>query len=585
MNDSIQNLQQLERQYLVPFFKDGLFGFMNENGEQIIKPYVKQIDDDYLCGNIGDELLLLDNEIVGRNGAVVFRGDIVKVGRIGKGFLKINTLSCVKVIHYSGLNIFNTCFQDVKIIGSNYLALRKENRWALSALTGKILTDFVWDDVQQIDDVVVFRKSGKYKLVRENDLVKAADQVPIAFSQEFDEVKGWSQGKIWVRSGREQGVLNQNLKEWIKMDVQEIDPTFFGAIARTAVGYKLYEKSSTPSQQFVHAVVNQPWVAAQQNGSWYLIDPASKLAESPAFDSIVFNGPFAVGMRNDSLKIYLTKKEVVDLTYRAKIHFLPGRDSLFFLLVEDAEMKTVYDSKGKQLFETTFDRIEYNSESFFTVYKKEKRGLVGLNGKIIVQPEYDALGSVNLGLVQTLKNKKFGLLDVNRRREIKPEFEKNLVPYNATTLIASKKGLHGLVGWDGKVILPFEYEEILYWNDSSALVKKNFNWMFYNFVEGHALIDQVKKFKKVLDTDQEKILIVQQENKYGVISNRKGIIIPTTFTDIVNLGSPTAPLYFTEKHVEEASIFVVIYYNKKGVQLRRQVFEIEDYERIYCSDN
>lgn len=585
LTDSIQKLQQIEKYYLVPFLKDGSFGFMNENGEEIIKPITKQIDDDYLCGNIMDELLVLDNEIIARNGVVIYKGEILGVEHIGKGFLKINTTACARLVHSSGLNVMTNCFQNVKMINSNYLALKKDNRWAIATLTGRMLTDFSWDDIQQFEDVVVFKKSGKYKLVRENELAKAADQLPIPLSQEFDEVKNWPTGKIWVRSGREQGVFNLNLKEWIKTEVQEIEPTFFGAIAKSSLGYRLHEKSSSPSQQFIHVVVNQPWVSVQHDGSWRLIDPITKQFESPAFDSIMFNGPFAIGMNNDSLRIYLTKKDVVDLTHNSKIQFLPGRDSLFFLLVEEGEKKIIYDTKGKQLFVATFDRIEYNNEGFFTVHKKDKRGLIGINGKLIVQPEYDAIGSLNSGLVQTIKDRKFGLMDVVHKREIKPEYDKNLIPYNSSTLIAGKKGMHGLVGWDNKIILPFEYEEIQFWNDSSALVKKNFNWTIYNFVEGEIVIDKVKKFKKVLDTEQEKILIVQQENNYGVISNRKGIIIPTTFTDIINLGSASVPLYFTEKHVEEASIFVVIYYNKNGIQLRRQVFEIDDYERIYCSDN
>lgn len=585
LNDSIQKLQLLEKYYLVPFYKDGSFGFMNENGEEIIKPTSKQISDDYLCGNIMDEMLVLDNEIIARSGTVIYRGEMTDVEHIGKGFLKISNSSCGKVIHYSGLNVVTTCLQDVKIINSNYLAVKKDDRWAVSTLTGRMLTDYSWDDIQQFDDVVVFKKSGKYKLVRENDLAKAADQLPISFSQDFDEVKNWSNGMIWVRTGREQGVINQNLKEWIKKDLQEIEQTFFGATTNTSLGYKLYDNSSSPSQLFIHVEVNQPWVSVQQEGMWHLIDPVTKQFESPPFDSIMFNGPFAIGMINDSLRIYLTKNDVVELTHNSKIQFIPGRDSLFFLLVEEAEKKIVYDSKGKQLFVTSFDRIEYNNEGFFTVYKKDKRGLIALNGKLIVQPEYDAIGTVNKGIVQTIKDKKFGLLDVVRRKEIKTEYDKNLIPYNANALTTSKKGLYGMVGWDNKTILPFEYEEIQYWNDSSALLKKNFNWIIYNFIEQRFVIDKVKNFKKVLDTEQEKILIVQQENKYGVISNRKGIIIPATFTDILNLGSTTTPLYFTEKHVEEASLFVVIYYNKDGKQLRRQVFEIDDYERIYCSDN
>jgi hypothetical protein len=204
---------------------------------------------------------------------------------------------------------------------------------------------------------------------------------------------------------------------------------------------------------------------------------------------------------------------------------------------------------------------------------------------VIVQPDFDALGTVTQGMITVLKDKKFGFLDVINRREIKPEYEKNIVRYSATKLIAFKDGRYGLIGWDNKPVIPFDCEEIRYWNDSSALIRKNFNWTLYNFVEHKVLMDKIKSFKWVVDTHQEKILIVQQENNFGVISNTHGEIIPPTFTYIKNLGSASVPLYFTEKHVEEASIFVVIYYDNNGVQLRRQVFEADDYEKLYCSGN
>jgi hypothetical protein len=52
------------------------------------------------------------------------------------------------------------------------------------------------------------------------------------------------------------------------------------------------------------------------------------------------------------------------------------------------------------------------------------------------------------------------------------------------------------------------------------------------------------------------------------------------------VGSADEPLYFTEKHVSEASVFVVIYYDKNGKMLRREVYEeADDYEKIYCQQN
>jgi hypothetical protein len=80
-------------------------------------------------------------------------------------------------------------------------------------------------------------------------------------------------------------------------------------------------------------------------------------------------------------------------------------------------------------------------------------------------------------------------------------------------------------------------------------------------------------------------MIVQQNNTYGVLNNVRGVILQPTYTDIINIGSAEEPLYFTEKHVEEANIFIVIYYDKSGKLIRRQAFEPDEYEMIYCSTN
>ena len=71
-----------------------------------------------------------------------------------------------------------------------------------------------------------------------------------------------------------------------------------------------------------------------------------------------------------------------------------------------------------------------------------------------------------------------------------------------------------------------------------------------------------------------------------MLSNKRGTVIPISFSDLVNLGPADEPIYFTEKHVTEASIFVVIYYDGNGKLIRREVYDdSEEYEKIYCSDN
>lgn len=585
LNDSIRNMQELEKYILVPFFKNGSYGFMNEHGKEIIKPVFVEMPDEYLCGDITDKLIVVGNRILARNGTVLFRGVIQKIEDIGGGFIKVITPECVKVIHYSGFNLGEDCFQNAKLLGKNYIALQKANQWSVWTFAGRKLIDYEWDDIQTHNDVVIFVESKEYSLVRLVNIATAADKNAIEFSQRYDEVKKWATGLLWVRSGKVESVLDQNLKPWVKAANQKIVQSFFGAISQTSLGWKLHASPLRASQTFFRVKINEPWVTVQQDGYWHLIDPLNQQFQSPAFDSIDFTGPFSVGVKNDSIYVYLTKGKSLKLFQTTKVLFIPGKDSLSYLMIEDHNEKIIYDRDAQLLFRVTCDRIMYNNEGFFTIAEKNKYGIISYNGNLKLPAIYDAVGSINHGVVQTLKDKKFGLVSLTLGKEILPDFDRNLVRYHATAIIASQNGLFGLIDWNSKSITPFEFEEVQYWNDSSVLVKKNFRWIIYNFVEKKVIMDKIKTFKWVRVTDQEKILIVQQENKYGVISNKRGTIIPPTFTDIINLGSESVPLYFTEKHVEEASIFVVIYYDKNGKQLRKQVYETDDYEKIYCSDN
>ncbi|HET9054001.1 MAG TPA: hypothetical protein VFM90_07505, partial [Cyclobacteriaceae bacterium] len=86
-SDSIRNVQVLEKQYLVPFFKDNRFGFMNSRGEELVKASAASIPDEYLCGNITDELLIADGKIITRSGAVLAKTKTEATEFLGYGFM------------------------------------------------------------------------------------------------------------------------------------------------------------------------------------------------------------------------------------------------------------------------------------------------------------------------------------------------------------------------------------------------------------------------------------------------------------------------------------------------------------------
>jgi hypothetical protein len=584
LTDSIRAVQVLEQGYLIPFYNNGLYGFMNAQGEEIVEPFASEVDHEIICGNITEEILIANDQIRTRNGTVLYRGHALEVDDIDYGFLLIYDNTCGTVIHKSAF-LIERCVDDAVVLAGAYLAVKTQEKWTLYTLTGRQLPVGTFEQVESIDNILVLKRDGAYRLIHREEIAKALDQNEVMYSPSFDEVKRWDEANIWVRVGNTIGLLDMQLNEVLALSHREILQTFFGASLKSPSGFTLWNLKKGETMHYDTIQLQKPWVAGKAEGGWSLLDDTLTPVSNATFDSIYFIGPFSIGIRKDSLHTYFSSTVSITLNNLAGMKFLPGRDSAYYLVVEEGDKKTVYTEKGELLFTAGYDRIEYIGDQLFLTIRKEKRGIINQQGKVVVQPEFDAMGNLNDGTMPVLKDKKFGYLDVVNRREIKPVYEKNLVRYNHHYLIAFKGGKVGLIDWSNKPVTGFDYDEIQFWNDSTAIVKQNQSWVIYNFIEKKTVADKIRDFKWLRNDISEKIIRIHQENQYGIISNRKGVVLAATYSDIINLGSPSRPLYFTEKHVEEASIYVVIYYDEDGKFLRRQVFEADDYDEIYCTQN
>jgi hypothetical protein len=580
-NDSLQQVLVSNRNYLVPVLHHARYGFIDQEGKEVIEPQAAEIDAVYRCGNITEDVLVLPDKIVAQNGAVLLEGKILSLDDLGNGFLLVERENCFFVLHKSGFTVGDPCIEDARLIGGRFLSLRKNNEWSLWTLTGKMLLHYAWDSISSAGNVIIFQKGEKLQLATASGIAGIARRhQPLELTDAFDEVKAWSDSLLWVRAGDFQGALDQTLAIRIGFDKGDLTPAFFGAV-RSGQPVTLYGKTGRVISEGRDVRVQYPWIALKSGQFWKMLAPDGTII-SKAYDTLCFKGPFAIGMTKDSTRIYINRTTILEMTQPVSLEFIPGQDSSAYMLIGHDEKKSLYDQEGRKLFTLPCDKVQHAGQDIFMISKREKKGLVAADGKLLLPVEYDAIGSMKDGIVSLLKSMKFGALDVKHKRLIKPEYSKNLVRYNDHVLMAYKDGAFGFIGWDNKPLGNFEFAEIQYWNDSAAFVKKNHQWMIYDIRSKSVLLDKIKDYKLIRDTPGEKLAIIHHENKYGVLSSREGVMMPTTFTDIVNVGSSEAPLYFTEKHVEEASLFVVIYYSAKGVMLRKEVYEQEEYEKIYC---
>ncbi len=587
LNDSLRNVIKLEEGYWLPFLKNGKFGFMDDEGIETLAPEFDQIQDEYRCGNIIDDFLITSEGVISRTNKVLINGDIKAVEDLGFGLLLIETEGCQHLIHKSGFKLTPKCIIDARIVANQFVAIQDDKGWSLHAFNGRRLLTETYEDIRSEEEIVVLVKNQKSMLNTIAQIVRAADKNPLPDNMVFDEVRKLSTNRVLVKNGSLEGIVTTELKFEIPLDRQALTMTSFGFTKRTmnkvtTVG--LSEKIDQEEFNDIKPYLNWLGLYRPNNIKLYHL-PSARVVEDN-LDSLWFSNRLAFALKNDSINVIFASGRKMIFNASTKVSFVKSPDSVKYFYLEEKNKKQLYEvDSGAKRFLLEFDYIEDLGYNVFLIEQKEKKGLVGLDGKMIIPFDYDAIVKTSNHVASLLRDKKFGIYDLKNSRLVKANYERNLIFFNEGLLVAFKNGFYGFIDMEENSISNFEFDEVKPWSDSTAFVKKNFRWMIYHIYDKKILQAQIKDFYLIKDDPDERIAIIHKENEYGVLSNKRGLIIQPTFSDVLNLGTSDKPLYFTEKNVEEADVFIVIYYDQNGHLIRRHIYEADEYDRIFCRDN
>lgn len=589
-SDSLRMLDERNDGYWVPFYKNGLYGFMNDEGTEVMPPQFESIDSSYLCGDVAGDFLVTSSGVYSRGGALLLKKTPTRAADLGRGFLRIVDGTCHAVVHQSGFQVGDRCAEDVKIVADQFVAMKREGGWYLYAFNGRPLTTSPYDDVSNTDKLVVLKRYGKNIVVRAAQIAATAKMQALDESLVFDEVRAWGEGNLWVKNGVLEGVMGQDLRFIIPLGRQVLVKTSFGFTSRKDGKIQLTGVIPSVEAGVYDDILDYgDWIALRTGRQSMLYKVSASKVVADKLDSVWMKNRVAFAIRNDSLNVYAGASRLASFERQSPVNFIPGGDSAVYFWVPEKKNKVVFEaSQGKRLFAADFEDIEAIGPDLFVFTRKNKRGVIkkGIyrrDGKTAQPAEYDAIIPTSNGYLSLLKEKKFGLYDIKRQKLIKPEYERNVLPYAGNYFIAYK-GSYGIITAGEEPVTGFEFDEIRYWNDTAAWVKKNYAWAICSIKNKSFKLSRIRSYQAIRDNGDEKIVRVQQDNHFGIVSNKRGVVIPPTFTEIINVGSEEKPFYFTEKRVEEAGIYVVIYYNARGRLVRKQVYEEEEYDKIYCDN-
>ncbi len=589
--DSVNQLKRLNRKPISLAHRNGSFEFLDLNGEEFLANSFSKVNEKYRCGNILDELLLVERagerQLINRNGEVVFDGFDGRVEDLGSGLLAVEEDGKVGLIHKSGFRLLNAEYDGLELLGNSLLVFEVEGKHGVMSVSGKKYIQATYDDIYIKGPFWVFQKGEQFGVSNLLE-IKSFEGVNFNLNLPFEEVE-WINEKYIIGFLEDSEVLlNDQLKIITPDSTKRINTKHETWVIELSDGYTTFDPrlGELSSNTYQGVMQNDEWLGLTRNEKWFVynkniydepiigVDSLKLLGEDIA---IVFRG-------KDGLAIF-PNKEVVEITEGQYLKSIGPKvkTDTHFLVVKERDENILYKN-GLEQFRLTCDELGYISDSAFYVKKYNKYGAVGLDGRLIMRIRYDAISEANNAVAPVLYNGKFGAYNFRDRVLLRMDYQEKIKPYNVNMFIVNENGQYGLLDNLNVIRVEPEFEQIKYWSDSSFLGLKEGSWNIVSMTDGSKTLSEIRYFEFIKDTPEEKILLIRKEEGYGVFHSAKGMIIPTVFHDVINLGNDKTQLYFTETAVSEADIYVVVYYDTNGKKLFSEAYREEVYDSLVCED-
>lgn len=597
--DSLNKIAHAEIGSLMAIFEMDKYGFSKLNGEKTIDFTYTKIKEEYYCGNIAEDFLEVETDgekmIVSRLGGLIFAGDYDAVEDLGSGALKIEKDGQVGVYHKSGIPILDFKYEDAGLVANAFIKYKFNGKWGLKSFTNRDILSQKYDDIFSEGKFVLMENDGFYAVQNVGNLAKAANLNPPSLDFKYDDYELIFASQLLLFKDDMETVVDLDLKENIALGHQNFYELYDGWLVKKDNKYRIYDQIFYPLSdlEFDKVDFNKSRAAIKYKSGWGMYNSNKNFPTTFNYDSVRFlSEQIGIIIKGDSTFAIFDNDLLVDISYSKETKLLrptglkSAQNDIYaqYLLTKTSRgVYKAFNIHGLEILDGKYSSVDALGHEYLVVERAGRKGLFHQSGTVALKVKYSAIGNYDRGYVSTLLNGKFGIYNYKKNVMLSAKYLKALKPFGNHYFIGTKGSSFGLVNLENQDVTGYKFDEILDWNDSVALVKQNDQWKLYDVKNDNYVFEGIDEYKVLRNDDEEKILLITKSSKSGILSNKHGEVVGATFNDIVNIGSLEHPVYFSEKYIQEAEFYVIIYYDETGKILRKQIFtEPEEYEKIYC---
>lgn len=581
--DSLELAHGLAETQLFPVASDTNIGFNDQQGTVRVLPRYNQIPALYKCSATSDDWIFTgpeNGEMITKGGKILLEG-IEDYRNLSVDIAMVQKDNGWLLYHKSGYNIINQPIVDAEVMPNNWIKVSRNGKWGLYSPMGHIIAEITYDDIYTMGNFWVFEKGDALAVYTKNRILGEVEDKGLSLEFKFDDIELVNANALIGFREERECLLDSSLNFLVPWGNYEIYPDDAGLYLKSDAGYQLYNRASANlmNRSYSYLESNDGWLALKTETDWMLIPRNSDLQPSRAYDSLKLISPYVVlrSLENQfdllfssGMRIPIEDELVSTIQQRPKYIFVKGNKET-----------TLYNQHGETVLTGKFENIAFLNDSLVRVQTGNKQGLLHTSGEWILNPVFDNINEKD-GLILTLIGSKIGCYDPVKEALMETEYSAS-VSRMGDYYLAKKGNAYGVVDIQKKEIISFNYDAIRIWNDTSYLVTKGLqNWIVNKNEE--ELYAPVESIRPMINNDEHAIYKFIKDGRYGLLSTKYGELLSPEFTDILNIGNDTQPLFFSDQHLDKAGFHVVSYVNQYGKLVLAKAYTREVFDRILCDD-
>lgn len=463
----------------------GYWGFIDENGKEVIPFYYTEVGD------------FQDNGL-----AKVKSGD-------SYGF--INELGVIMIDPY---------YDEVSDFNENGMAMvRTGKRYNFVNSIGAKQYDNVWEFTEM--GIAPAKKDGKYFFIN-----KAGNKINDCI---YDVVNSFDEGnQIYkVRQGTKYGLVNKNGEEMLPVAYDGIDTRYRYHIVWNGALYGVVTLEGKTLCDAEYKYIgdvdceNELLLAEKVKNQWELRNWNNETIIQFEADNAFFCNGFVCVYNGENQSIYNAEGQLVLQGYS-----LYGRVKDKLYIVKE-EKWGVADSEVNIIVEPQYDRIRITEDGNYIFFQDDKAGIMDEKGNIVLEPKYTSINKDD-DYYLVAEDGKYGYLDSLFNVVIPFQFDDAscFVDGIAVVKVGEK---YGIINEKGQFILAPTYDDIGYVYEEDPYVKIN-NSGKYGLIDKNGNVVLWPEYDDIYVLDDW--IEVEMEDTYGAMNLDLEWIVPLNYRDV-----------------------------------------------------